>query len=45
MLPLAVPCHGGLVEVPLDLLPTDAAGVEELVEKIIYETIERGGVI
>ncbi len=45
MLPLAVPCHDGLVEVPLDLMPADAAGVDELVEKIINETIERGGAI
>jgi hypothetical protein len=45
MLPLVVPCHGGLVEVPQDRVPADAAGVDELVEKIISETIERGGAI
>ncbi|MFN2178803.1 MAG: hypothetical protein ACK2UV_04910 [Candidatus Promineifilaceae bacterium] len=45
ILPLVVPCHGGLVEVPPDRLPRDALGVDELVDKIVNETMERGGVL
>jgi hypothetical protein len=45
LIPLAVPCRNGLVEVPPDRLPLDAAGVDELVDTIINETIERGGAL
>jgi hypothetical protein len=45
VLPLAVPCRAGVVEIPKELVPRDAAELEAFANEIIDAAIENGGVL
>lgn len=44
ILPLAVPCRAGVVEIPKDLIPHDAAALEAFANEIVDAAIKNGGV-
>ena len=44
ILPLAVPCRDGVVEITRELIPADAAGLEAFADEISAAAMERGGV-
>ncbi len=43
LVPLAVPCHRGLIKIEGNLIPGDEAGFDSLVEQIMMEAVGRGG--
>lgn len=44
ILPLAVPCRAGVVEIPKELIPHDAAALEAFANEIVDAAIKNGGV-
>lgn len=44
IVPLAVPCRAGVVEIPKELVPHDAAALEAFANEIIDAAIKNGGV-